>query len=426
VLLPNLTALALVLGTGCVVLLRQPFSPLRRPLLAAHAAALLFVLGDVGTLAAGDLRTKQLSLLVLYTGIVWIPPTWWWLATRIAASHRRPVPGGALAVRAPIIAAAALWLLAVTNPLHGQFVTPVVAGRNEHHWGWALGVAVSYAIILAVCALYVALAMRAPRRSRRRAQATLLGFATLVPLAANALYTLTPWPWLADPTVTGLALTSALLAIGIYGTRLFGLSPVSLREVIRHESSGVLLLDLEGRLCFANDAARSLLGVALEPECPAVTTLASRLRSADGDEPVPASELWGQVRKPDRHGSGALYRMSGADARWLWISATPVPSRWRAVAAWCFRVEDVTRLHQAERARARLEQRLRRRLGPRTEAERRRALDRPLERIDAVVDYGLLLASADLPDPDLLADCFRAIRREIHLGRLQRGDADGS
>lgn len=418
----HLLALVMIAGLSAVVALRQPFSPLRRPLLLANAAALIFVLGDLGTLFAPDLPTKHLALALLYGGGLWIPPLWWWLAVRFREMHAPPTRWSPWMVRGPVVFSAAVWLVALTNVLHGRFVTPVLDGRNVHHEGFVVAIAGSYAIALAVCAVHARLALRRDLAVRVRLQALLLAAATLAPLTCNLLYNATPWNGAADPTVTGLAVTSALLVLGIYGARLFGLSPVALREVIRHDASGVLLVDRLGRLCFANEALKTLLGTDLEPGARAVGALAARLRATESDERVPEGELWSQAYKPDRHGSGILYRLAGDEARFAWVSVKPIPSRWRSEAAWCFRVEDVTRLQVAERDRARLEERLGRISEDEILASALRALEDPIARIRAIANYGLVVSARNTPDDALLDDCFRAIQRETARceGRLRR------
>ena len=356
----------LVVALGSAVLLRQPESRLRTPLLLTHCAVLLFVIGDLGSLLARNISEKQAALAVLYSGTMWIPPSLWLLARRFIEEHdRRPRWSPAWAFRTALVFAALMSVGAVTNPIHGQFLTPMMGARNEHHWLWWVASVGGYGVVISACGLCFWLALRRDVGRTVRQQAAILGTGVLVPVAANLVYNLTPWPWHYDPSVVALASTVACLAVGVYGVGLFGLSPVSLRAALLSDPSAVLLVDRIGRLVFENEAARRLLTEAPFPRSShALKCLATRLRTAEAGEPVPEAELWGLTQQHAKGRVGTLYQLAtlgSEDEHWLWLSAVPVSSRWRANAAYCFRIQDVTRLRESERERARLEERVGRR-----------------------------------------------------------------
>ena len=92
------------------------------------------------------------------------------------------------------IAFAALgWLAAITNPLHGAFLTPVLGGRNIHHGLWYLTTGGTYAVIFAASAICVAVALDRHESRRIRQQALTLGLGMLVPFVANVLYNSPFW-----------------------------------------------------------------------------------------------------------------------------------------------------------------------------------------------------------------------------------------
>ncbi len=416
--LPNVVAVALFVALAVFIELRRPRAPLRVPLLLSLAAATAFALGDLLTQAATDLTTKQVAIALINTGTLCIPPAWWWLALRFASvSGVEPFRGRRWVLGVPVAFAATMWLVMLSNPLHGHYVTPVLGDRNVHHALWWVAFAGSYTTVLAVCGLYAGLCLRRASDNRVRWQSATLLAGTLLPLGVNAVYNIAPGVGARmDPTVAALAGTCVLLVTGILGARLFALSPVSLRAVIRHDRSGVLIVDAHGRLDLANEAARRILGDPQTSESEPVALLASRLRFLASEDAVPETELWGLVQKSDDAGGGSLYRLRGDTSRLVWISLASVPSRWSAIAAWCFRIQDVTQLYETERERARLEERLRRSLirlheGPARSDGLARELTRPLATIRAVADYGLLVQQSRGDDP-IMADCLEAIARE--------------
>ena len=263
---PNLLVVAAIVAFLVIIWRRRSAPSLRWPLVLTHVAALCYVLGDLGSIFSTSLGAERVSLAMLYTGGLLIPPLWWSVALRFAAARGvAPAWSQRWWTYLPFGFAALLWLGLMTNPLHGQFLTPVVGERSEHHWLWYVASIGSYATVAGVCAVYLSLALHRRARRRLRTQSALLLAATLLPLAANVAYNFAPWPWPADPTVLGLAGTNILLVAGIHWGQLFGVSSISLRDVIDSDSSGVLLLDTEGNLLFSNAAAERLTGLDLQP-----------------------------------------------------------------------------------------------------------------------------------------------------------------
>ena len=349
-------------GMLLLVSFRRPQPAFTAPLVCAFTATLLYALGDIGTLLARDLDQERAALVVLYSGTFLLSPSWWWLAVRFASpelgflrTRLRP-----WLVRVPFAFAASSWLAMATNGWHGAFITPVVGGRNEHHVLWHVATTGLYLPLGAVLLLYALLAVRRGVRAGVARQARLLLVATSLPFVVNLLlYQPRLWPWTPDPTIVVLGVSALLLAAGAYGGRLFGLSLVSLRTVLQHGAAGVVLFDEQGRVLFANRAAEDLFEMSLPVDGKPLSRLAGRLLHAECEEPVSEAELHGQARKTGALGSGALYRIDGHTARWVWLSWSTAPGPMRGEVS-CMHVEDVTRLRQTEEERGRLEQRIER------------------------------------------------------------------
>lgn len=350
-ILPPLAAALVFAGLAVFVWTRRPPAPLWPALLLFQVCALLWILGELGTVFSRDVREEWLALLVLYTGAIPIGALWWSLALGFAELQGLPTRlRHALFRKGPLVAAAGFWLLFVTNPWHGLYLTPVLGGPNLHHGLWWAHTVPSWILVVGAAFLYARVAWRAGPGSRLRAQAALLIGASLPVVAANAAYVALPGPWPLDPTVVGAALSCILFVSGIYGSGLFDLPPIALREAIEHDPSGVLLLDRSGCVRLVNPAARRLLGDArLVPDACAADLLDELL------EPVgPGLSPW-----RDPGAAGGLFRHSRQDGATLWVTSARLRKRGRSVGSW-LRLVDVTRVLELEQQHRNLEARLRR------------------------------------------------------------------
>jgi PAS domain S-box-containing protein len=353
------SALLLALLAVCLWF-RRPPAPLWPVVFACQIFALLWVVGDLWATVATNPLEKEIALTLLFTGAVPISVAWWTTATRYVASHglRRPWMERRLVRSLPPAYAAVAWLFAVTNPWHGQVMTPVVGGPNEHHWGAWLLAHVNYAIVVATFVLCVWATRRHASSDVSRRMA-ILSVATLAPLATNLVHVYLAVGPRTDEVAIGLGLGSAAILYGIYRQRLFNPLPIALQEVLRRDPAGVLLLRQGGRLLYWNPAAERLLeGIALEPDLDLLPVLAGRLEEEHADEGV--GELWQTLGRIAGEQEPRIVRYdSGGAERWLRLSVTPVPTRRGHLAAVCLRVEDVTDLQRVEEQRREFAHRLR-------------------------------------------------------------------
>ena len=134
-LIPTALAVGLQLWLNVYVIARPPLRPIRAALHAMLLAALLFSVGD---LLASHVVTSSTArwggLVLLYSGVIFIGPTWWLLALRYCEAQQLNLGFTRKKwVYTPMVLAAAIWIGLITNPWHHQFVTPQPTGASEYH-----------------------------------------------------------------------------------------------------------------------------------------------------------------------------------------------------------------------------------------------------------------------------------------------------
>jgi signal transduction histidine kinase len=353
----------LLAALGVVLWVRRPPPVLWPILLIGQLCALVWVLADLWASHATTLLEKEIALTLLFTSSIAIPPLWWESTRRYVLWQglERPWMHSRWA-RLPFWVAAAGWLLAVTNPWHGQFMEPVVGGRNQYRWGLKVVGNAHYGIVLATFALCVWAALQHGTREVRRKMAILAG-ATLAPLVTSLLHVYARVGPREDTVAIGLGLGSLTIIYGVTRKGLFNLLPVGLHEILRRDPSGVLLLDRGGRLLLWNPAAEKMLeSILFEPDMPLLRVLAQGLEDGRSGERLGSSEDLTEILTEEDVGTGEpLFRyVGGGGDRWLRLSLTPIPSRRGRIAAVCLRVEDATRDERAARSRHRQADRLHR------------------------------------------------------------------
>jgi len=158
-------------------------------------------------------------------------------------------------------------LLQVTNPSHYLFYSETTlyleAGRPRLHLElgpWYLVHALyAYALgVIAVAHLFNRLFTRDAKYPR--GQLLLLLFAILIPYTAFTLYFAgwLPIPAL-DPTPFAIGFSGILMAIGIFGYRLFDLVPIARETVFQKMPDACLVVDRRERILDANEQAMRLL-----------------------------------------------------------------------------------------------------------------------------------------------------------------------
>jgi len=342
-------------GTFAAILIRyQPPRPLWPRLLWFALSGTLWSAGELGTsFLANGAESHWAWLVVLYTGVLTCGPIWWSLCLRFAEQRgNRPRWASSTVEHAPFLVAAVCWITLITNPYHGWFIDPVWNGRNTYRFFWYVQALSSYASNVAAMAVLFWLRRATNRDAAARGGLNLLLAASIAPALFNVLYISRVWNWGVDPTMVGLAISLALVFIGVSRNRLFTISGLTLDHLIRYESDGVVIMDGAGELVNANPAASRILGVgSLAPgvdfvrllserfEEGAEQTLLSLVNEAIEDSAAIAPSHCFPVKEPE------------SACRWMRVHATGIPGRWPERRGIGLRLRDETPLYEAmERA----------------------------------------------------------------------------
>jgi PAS domain-containing protein len=340
------------LSTGAIsamVYLRRPPAPIWPSLFYVTLTAMLWTLGEAGSsfIAATPPR-YWFWLTVQYTGVLFVPATWWFFTLRFAELQGlAPQWAGRAARVTPYGLMLFAWLAMITNPWHGQFMVPHMEERNEFRLIWYLQAGVGYVLMIGVLGLFTSM-LRATRDRVLREQLLIMLAASVFPLLCNAVYVSGLVGTDVGITAAGLGFSMVLFLVGIYRDRLFGLSSLSMQQLIEHDTDGMLILDRDGRLRHFNPAATRLLtGETLTPDMDLVPVLASHLRSGDGKLEFSKEDLQRALGSTDQPPSGHTYPFDGDGCRWLGIEVTPIPDRAGQRHGTGLRLSDVTALHEA-------------------------------------------------------------------------------
>ena len=326
-----------VAGAGACVLLALAVLVLRSrgtPGAREMASALFAMTAWAGSAALEPhLASDALYALVLkakYSAIA-LTPALVALGTGAYVRRRRIARGWLIAALALPFATI---VATCTNELHGGMWAhpPFAAGEPRSMllpWGpyfWLVHIPSSYAFSALVLGLLASEWWKPTHLDRFRIGLLIVG--VLVPLVANALYTVGVIRTRFGPTPLALSLSGGLFAWGFYRRGLFGLAPVAHRTVFEQMRDGVLVVDAAGRIALANPAVLALAGRS-----------AGEVLGAPADALVPPAS---QVRPWLARRSSQPLRFETAEGRHLEIKASPLREATGRLAGRVFLLRDVT------------------------------------------------------------------------------------
>lgn len=404
-----LSAVMVGLGAGLtgIALTRLSRTSLASPLYAFVGAGVLWGVGNVLADIASSASLKQTGIAILYSGAIVLPALWWTIALRWADEEGAELPFRSPAwTHVPFAFAGLMWLVMITNPLHGEFLIPVVGGRNVYQPFWYVMAVPSYGLIFAALGVELVVVYRASCREARRQGAYLIS-ASLVTLIGNAIYV--GGLVSVDATPVVLSASGALLVIGMAREGLFGVMPWALPEIAAKHPDGLVVVGPGGHIRFSNARAQELLApIDIRSSIAFVDSLSdSRLRpeSAELAERI-AGDPWTTLGRD----GGVLFRLEGECPRWLHLGASVVRGRRGRTRGHCIRIVDMTAQKQVE-----LHARQVRRLD--SVADLTRTLSRQFQS-----SFALVHDNAEL----LLADSDRKAGSERKLGRIIEAAKYGS
>jgi PAS domain S-box-containing protein len=335
-------------------------------------------------LAAPTLDAKLAAYGAVHLGAAFVGPAW--LAFAVSYAGRDELLTRST-VAAVIAVPTALIVAFPTNPASVVLTDASLVTRGSTAFLvtgngplYQLHLAYSYLLVVVGVALILSESLRSGRRARRQAGLMVVG--ATVPLALNVLHVLSLGPFGAVGTVNltpvSLAVSTVLFGAALFRYRLFDLTPIASRVVLRQIGDGVVVLDRRGSVVDANPAAERLLGdrdrllgTALSERIPAYDALGGDELSLDADGSSPVT-----IRADGRE--------AGEQERHLRLTRSPL-DRAGARYGWVVLIQDVT---EAER--------------------RRRELERKNERLDAFAS----VVSHDLRNPLAVIDGYAELARD--------------
>ena len=337
-MIPTLTVLYVVAGfvtaiTGLATWHRQSARGLR-PLAFMLLAAAWWTISDAVELHAGTVADRLLISQIQYLGIACAVP--WFFHTAHALARREEWGTVRLRLLVWTIPAIAV-VLAWTNPWHHwiwrEIEVDAATGLGVYHYGWYVWVLTvqHYVVIVFATTMLVQVAWDAAPHVRTPMLA-LVG-AIALPWVGNVVYMLKlgPWPGLNWASLS-FCVSGTVIAVIVTRLGLFDLVPTARAIVLDSLSDGVVVLDRDHRMRYANRSARAML----------------KLEGQTGRVP---EELLPSLLAREQRGSDHTEVAFGS--AWLEIRTSPVEDRWGDRAGFVLAIRDasVKRLLEQERER---------------------------------------------------------------------------
>lgn len=214
-----------------------------------------------------SLELKQIWLRVENIGILTVPVFWFLFTvqyTRLDKRLNALTRAGLFLIPATslVFIFSDAWFHLYYSSVHPVSGTggPLVIGRGP----WYL-VSVVYAYALNFAAMGLLIRRAIQYRNIYRRQMNVLIAAVLIPILANILYQLVPRiSFQIDLTPITFTLSAALIAVGVFGFRIFDLIPIARHTVLEHIPEMVFVVDAHDRLVDANSVAQEMLGKSME------------------------------------------------------------------------------------------------------------------------------------------------------------------
>jgi diguanylate cyclase (GGDEF)-like protein/PAS domain S-box-containing protein len=257
--------------TLAILLARRAHAPGRRSLVFMLLMIAVWNFSYAMITISASLETKLLWLKLENLGILTVPIFWLFFALR----YNR-LDGWLNRYTASlffIIPAISLFFLFSGQWFHLYYTSvsqvsamggPLVIERGS----WYV-VALIYSYLLSLAAIGLLLRRAVQYRNIYRRQMVVLIAAVLIPILANIVY---QWALSFRPdsslridlTPISFTITAALIALGVFGLRIFELIPIARHTVLEYIPEMVFVVDAHDRLVDANPIAREALGKSMD------------------------------------------------------------------------------------------------------------------------------------------------------------------
>jgi diguanylate cyclase (GGDEF)-like protein/PAS domain S-box-containing protein len=262
------TAAALVIA---YMLERRPHAPGRRSLIVMLVMLALWNFAYAMITLSPSIEVKRLWLKIENIGILSVPVFWFFFAVRYnrldrwlnryTASLFLVIPFLAL-----VLVFSEQWFdlyYASVRPI-SQAGGPLVIERGP----WYI-VALVYAYLLNLTTITLLVRRAIQHRTIYRRQMVVLIAAVLIPILVNVFYQVTlsevsESSHRIDLTPISFTVSAALIAVGVFGLRIFDLIPIARHTVLEHIPEMVFVVDAQDRVVDANQVASRMLGRSIE------------------------------------------------------------------------------------------------------------------------------------------------------------------
>jgi len=245
------------------VALQRPKTELHWLLLALLGSLAVWTGGSMLRFSAQDTVALERALNLMFLGLLATPPLWLLVAARYCRAElfmqRRQLW---VEVALP---SAAVYLAMLSNDQHHLVMREVSFEALEAGglaWAgpvfWAF-VAWAYACVFAGALLYLG-AARTLAEEKSRPLALMLAVASVIPVAASAVYLFHLLPVRFDLTPSALVVSIGLICLAVFRYQLLENLPLARRDVIEHLRDGVLITGTSGIILDLNSAAERILG----------------------------------------------------------------------------------------------------------------------------------------------------------------------
>jgi PAS domain S-box-containing protein len=337
-------------GLTILVVLRRPPAPLWPSLFFVYLAAFLWSVGEVmSAFFAKNDTTYWFWMVVLYTGVILMPPAWWIFSLRFSTFHKHPIKWATKPMETiPIILAVISFAALITNPLHYQFIEVTRNQMSEYKAGWWVSAMTGFPL-LSIAGVFFTRLWWKTRGTQLGNQLAIMVLASIIPMIVNLLYVTGVVRPVFDPTVLAFMFSCLLFTWGIYHDRLFLLSPVSLQHLLQHEKDGALILDRYWNVAFANETSKQYLATSDNPYNLSIfDQLDGQFQHPETGIPLGPAELKAWFLKEPPHDGGQVFRSISDPDKSVTIEVIKVPGRKGSIDAVGFRIQDVSPLEIAK------------------------------------------------------------------------------
>jgi PAS domain S-box-containing protein len=226
------------------------------------AASLTWLLGSVGEVIADGYGDKLLWLKLRQTGLLWIPLLWLVFIYQFSGKKKwiKPLQIGLLSIL-PGMASLLVW----TNEYHFLFwktveieLPDIILAITPGSVNW---IKLVYGTLLILACIPPLLGQITKENRRKTAQAVILLFCTLAPLAARGIDILTTSGVQKETITTYVFAISALIfMVGLYYFQLLDVVTAPAQNIFAGMQDGILVLNSENRVLHANPAAEAIFG----------------------------------------------------------------------------------------------------------------------------------------------------------------------